>query len=394
MLTTDFAINRQDPHSVWESPGLAAELMYTDLYREPGQSHITAYKKSKLRRANLRRRINAEIATLQQAYGFATPQFRANAPLPLHAEELVDREVQQQRTERLAFVQALLDAGLTVPMPEWLAVINYIWQEAGLSGQTRRTMNPEGRGQDSAQDITTGNLPIYCTVGDFKLDIRTLMAGQRSGYDLDVSQVGQLTRRMNEDFEEAHINGAIDANGSLVDFGGGRKARGLLTAPGAQNYQYAAAAAGTNPRNWDNPSKTGYEIVDGDILNMVAKAIAMKAYGPYGLVLNTTYANTLNRRYDVSYGDQTILQHIRTLEFGGKPITIITADRMPADRVALFQMTKDVVAAVVGQPPTAIMWPSGSGMSFSTLLVGCMVPLFRTDYAGNGGVVLGDVNAH
>jgi hypothetical protein len=68
---------------------------------------------------------------------------------------------------------------------------------------------------------------------------------------------------------------------------------------------------------------------------------------------------------------------------------VSSADMMPANKVVLVQMTKDVVDIVVGQPPTAIPWTSLNGFTIYNLIMAIMIPRVRADFSGNSGICVG-----
>lgn len=376
--------------------GLTSALYMADFYRQEHESHIDAYLRgpfSPRNKANPQRSMIEQYVAHQAAIS-GTPQFRAHAPLPIHAEEMVDREILEVGLERLTVVQEFMARGLTTPIPNWLAIMSYLFPSGSKFGEVRRQMNPEGRGSTGLQDITYSGLPLYATVGNFSLGLRFLLEAQRAGMPLDVSYAGQLVRRMNESFEDAAIKGVTDDGVNLLSFDG-KTVPGLLNAPSAQNYQYLAGAGTGTPRPWDNPAKTGFEIIDGDVLAMVKLLQSKNQFGPYTLFLNTSYGLQLNRPYNSPYASDTILGRLGKLQTGSfTGIKVVVADRLPADRIALVQMTPSTGKMLIGQQPTSVSWASDSGFSTEWLIVGCIVPQFRADYDGQSGICLGDIVTH
>lgn len=379
--------------------GLTAHLLAADRYRLPDESHIDAYLSSPFspwaqgepRRSQIEQ-YAAQRASEAAAVG--TPQFRAHAPMPLHAEELIDREIGQVRLERLSIVAKFITAGLTYPLPNWLAIMNLITQQASKSGAVRRVMNPEGRGYNSMQDLTYTGLPIFATVGDFNLGLRDLLESQRAGMPLDVANAAQIVRRMNESFEDTAIFGFADEAGNPLSIDG-KVVPGLLNAPGVNYYQYLAGAGTGNPRAWDDPLKTGFEIIDGDLQAMISVLQSKRAYGPYCLFVPTTYGNAINRPYNPPYASASIAQRLAEYKTGAfTGIEVVVADRLPANRVVLMDMHKETARMIIGQQPTAVSWTSESGFSYNSLIVGCMVPQYRTDYDGQSGILVGDIITH
>jgi hypothetical protein len=58
-------------------------------------------------------------------------------------------------------------------------------------------------------------------------------------------------------------------------------------------------------------------------------------------------------------------------------------------KVALVQMTSDVIDMVVGQYPTVIPWTSLDGFTIHNLVMAILIPRVRSDYNGDSGIVIG-----
>jgi len=304
-------------------------------------------------------------------------ELRTLAPLPKDAQELIDRAVVRVGLDRLIIVQDLMAEGLTYSLPDPLSVMELYWERADEIGDARRVMLPHARGEDQLAEFDGQRIPIYATIDDFTLNIRTLRASERAGAPLDTFQVEQATRRVNESIEDAAINGA----GLAV---GGNSAPGLLDAPNKGTSIYTGGEA------WDASGHTGEEIL-GDVLAMVDVAQAAKKYGPYNLYIPTEYGNKLNADFKANSA-LTIRQRLEELEVGGRNLRIRVADLLPDDRTALVQMTSDVIDVIVGQEPTVISWESGDGFVRYFIVMAFVVPRVRDDYDGNSGIVIGYIS--
>jgi hypothetical protein len=251
-------------------------------------------------------------------------------------------------------------------------VLEIYWERINQSGRAQRSMLPNTRGENQHLDRSGRRLPVYCTWDDFSYNARILAAAARSGQSLDTEAAAQSVRNVNEAIEDAGINGA----GLTVN---GNDTPGLLTSPNAATY----------PINELWTLHTGPEII-ADIQGMVAELEANKRYGPYNLYIPRASYNFLNGDYTTSTSTvTTIRQRIAMLEYGGREIRIRPVDYMPATKVALVQMTKDVVDVLVGQEPSTIRWQSQDGMNLSFLTIACIVPRVRDDYDGNSGICIG-----
>lgn len=301
-------------------------------------------------------------------------EFRAAAPLPVDAQRMIDNAVVRVGRQRLVIVDDLLSAGLTFSLPNWLAVPTLYNEAIGEAGHAQRTMVPKARGERQIMDRTGVTIPIYATWDDFSFDIRSLLAAERVGSPLDTTHAEQAVRNVNEAFEDSVING-IDFNVA------GNTVLGLIDS--TNTFAYASGEA------WDVAGHTGEEIL-ADVLSAIDVAVADGFYGPYNLYVPTTYGSKLNQDYK-SATSGTIRERLEQIEAGGRGLNIRVADKMPANRVALVQMTSDVIDLVVGQTPTMVSWEDGPGWERFFVALGCIVPRIKVNSAGNYGVVIGNL---
>lgn len=303
--------------------------------------------------------------------------YRALAPLPLHSEEMIDRIPVKVGRERLALFAAVLNAGLTIPIPNWLGRSELYWEETSDEGSAQESMNPSTRGESAMPDRKGARIPIFCTTSRFGFSIREMTMAQLNGAPLDVTEAENCMRRMNERFEETLINGSVvKSNGLTVP--------GILNAPNASSLAYGSNLA------WDDPTKTGPAIKE-DVLGMVDLLQAQRMYGPYELWLNTKYNNrAMNRDYHPTYSTDSVRQALEMMDNGaGGKLKVNVADRIPVNRTIMLQMTSNVLDIGVGQEPAMISWQDGPKFDFNYLILGCMIPRVKTTYTGQSGIVIG-----
>lgn len=301
---------------------------------------------------------------------------RALSPLSERAQVVVDRAVVEVGLQRLSFVADLLAEGLTYNLPDPLSVTQLEWERVNQIGGAQRTMTPSARGERQMPKRDFERIPIYLTTDDFSLDIRTLRMSERVGQPLDTTLVGQATRRVNEALEDAAINGTTTPDGQNFTVAG-YGAPGLLNAPNANTHTIAV--------NWN--TATG-EQIRADVMTMIGKAQTDLKFGPYNLYVPTAVANAMTADFKAN-GNDSIGQRLESITVGGRPLRIRATDMMPATKVALVQMTSDVVDIVDGQRPTVIPWISPDGFTFYWMVMAIMVQRVRDDYNGGSGIVIG-----
>jgi len=303
--------------------------------------------------------------------------FRALAPLQDKAQVLIDKAVVEVGLQRLTLVADLLARGLTYNLTDPLSVAQLEWNSSNKVGAAQRTMSPSSRGENKMPIVTPNRLPIYLTTDKFEIDIRTLKMSQRIGTPLDTSLVKSCTRSVNEAIEDAAINGATTLDGQALTVAG-YSAPGILNAPNANTQALTTAAWSTAP--------VGSTVFDETML-MIAKEQGDKKFGPYVMYVPTNVGNALDKDYNSGSSNPITIRQ-RLLQINNLT-DIHVADLMPTNRVALIQMTSDVIDVVVGQYPTVIPWTSLDGFMIHNLVMAIMIPRVRSDYDGNSGICIG-----
>lgn len=313
-------------------------------------------------------------------------EFRVLAPLIDKAQVQIDRAVVEVGLQRLTLVADLIAAGLTYNLADPLSVAQLEWYTNTRVGAAQRTMSPSARGENKLPVVAPNRLPVYLTTDNFQIDIRTLKMSQRVGTPLDTSLIKQCTRSVNEAIEDAAINGASTLDGQALTVGG-YTAPGILNAPGVETQNLTAAAWTTAPVG---------STVFSETQAMIKKLQDNKKFGPYGLYVGTQIGNALDSDYNsLSASPTTIRQRLLQIE-GLQRIRV--ADLMPngngatpsiGNKVALVQLTSDVIDIVMGQPPTVIPWTSLDGFMIYNLVMAIMIPRVRMDADGNSGICVG-----
>lgn len=304
--------------------------------------------------------------------------FRALAPLPFNSQVQIDTAVVGVGLDRLTLMADVMAAGLTYNLPDPLSFTQLQWNKSNKVGNARRVMSPETRGENFLPDLLAQNLPIYLTISQFELGIRELKMSQRVGLPLDTSNVESGTRSVNENMEDAFINGATTLDGQAMAVAG-YSAPGIVNATNAETQSLTAAS-------WDSTPVAA--TILSETQAMMAKLRANKKFGPYRLYVNTEVGANLDNDYTTAAPQNTIKERLLKME-GLQAIR--TADLMPATKVVLVQMTKDVLDVVVGQRPTVIPWTSVSGFTFYNMIMAIMVPRVKQDYNGKTGICVGTI---
>lgn len=290
---------------------------------------------------------------------------RALSPFEENAQKFIDQAVVRVGTNRLIVAKDIM-ARSPFPLANALSIPEVQWEQISKSGGAQRTMNPKARGENQLQDRRPKRIPIYLTTDDFSIGIRSFLMSQRIGTPIDVSQVEQATRRVNEGVEDATLNGAVQVDGYTTP--------GLMNAPNVNTVTLTVTWA----------TATGAQIFT-DVEAMITKLQGDLKFGPYGLYVGTAYGNALDADFKLN-GDLTIRERLLQIP---SLVSIQTADQIAANTVILFQLTSDVADMIMGMPPTIFPWKSADGFTLYWMVMAIQVPRIRDDYDGNSGIVIG-----
>jgi hypothetical protein len=307
----------------------------------------------------------------QSPKDYRVAQYRAGAALPLHAQELFDTKVKEVGLKRRGVVAALRK-GDTFSIPNWIAVLELVWQKISRSGSARMVMLPSSRGTNALPDFGTDRMPLLCTISDFNFHERLLAASQRSGQPLDTRMISQETTNVFESLENQAIYGAPSGAGTL-------SAPGLLNANNVNTHEILVA--------WTDPAVTGLMIYN-DVQAMIAIEEANRRFGKYRIGVNTSYNRALDADYKNASSSltMTIRQRLMTIE-GVEEIFV--ADFLPANVIVMWCIDPNVVDYVVGSDPTHISWGGQDPWTSNHAVIACGLVRPLTDYELRSGVVVG-----
>lgn len=295
-------------------------------------------------------------------------QVTANAALLRDEWIEIDKVVQKISRERLVGAGDLLSKGLTYNLTNPMGKTVFEYQDMDDPGQAQLSMDGATQGQGDRPNFLTKYLPIPIIHSDFTIGQRALEASRNSGDALDTTIVEAHTRRVVEKLEDMLFTDTTYA------FGGG-------TIYSYLNFTSKNSVAIT--ANWDASGKTGAQILT-NVLAMITASITAKHFGPWVLYVPTAYQTKLSEDYATGY-PKSIMQRLMEIE-GLTAIRV--ADRLPANKVLLIQMTSDTVRLINGFSPKVVQWSSQGGMIHHFKVMAIQVPQMRADQNGNSGITL------
>jgi uncharacterized linocin/CFP29 family protein len=302
-------------------------------------------------------------------------KMRNLAPLWKNTQELIDRAVVRVGREGLVILDDRR-AQFSVPLPEWLGVLELTSHKTGESRKANIGMVPGSKPDAGGiQNKIPYTLPIPMIWDTFSFNVRELEAARRVGRPLDTDEVEQAVRNVNFAAEDWIIHGqTFNVTGNSLP--------GLLDTNLTQAYETNLA--------WDASTKTGAGVLT-DVLAMRAVAAAVKRYGPYTLYVNTSYGASLQKPFD-STGITSISRqnYLENLVFGDRKLRVRTADLLPTNRTLLVQDTSNACDVIVGQEVTAINPAPQYEFHMDWLVYAVIVPRVKSDINGDYLVVAGN----
>lgn len=302
---------------------------------------------------------------------------RNMSPYPLDAHIYFDNLIVEVGMQRLNLVKFLIDKGLTLSFPEYLAHTTRHWHKIDRAGNANQGMFPGDEGENFRHDLEGQELPLPIRYFTVQFNWRELLIAQNSGYRMDDTHIRSGVRKLNELNEQNHLTGS---NFKV----GGHSLYGILNEPNVNNFNFTGGVS------WTNASKTGPDILK-DVQAGHQVLLDNYQYGRRILAVPVDYSTKLGEDYYVDSRTLTISERLLKLDYLDE---IVTLDFLPADTVVLM-VPEDTTVQVLtaGQGPVAIPYGiAGDGnvqIVSKWLVMDASVPWVKSDIEGNSGIAIG-----
>jgi len=309
------------------------------------------------------------VAEKLLANNFDVNALRTNDTLMYDEWKDLDQVVIKAAQERLVAVQQVIGRGLTYNIPDGLGKTVLSWQDSSDIEGASVSMDALSRGQRDRPEYDISYMPLPVIHKDFSFGIREIAASRNGGMPLDTTMAELSARKVSEMIEQIFFQGY-----SAYTFGGGT-IRGLVDFPDVNSGSLAAA--------WDESAASGTTMVN-DLITMKQALIDDKHYGPYGVWIPTEYETALDNDYVSGY-PKTIrerLNQVANIDF------IQVADKMTGAKVAMVQLTADVIRMVIGLNITVVEWESEGGLKKNFKVMAIMLPQPRSNQADQSGIAI------
>lgn len=299
---------------------------------------------------------------------YGVTQIQTNATLRRDEWKALDAAILPVARERLQGIQDLRSRGLVYNLANAMGTTVLEYHTVNDSMAASISMDGVSRGPGDRPTFGTGYLPLPIVHVDYEINARVLAASRSLGNPLDTTAVEHATRRVSEKLEDMLFTDTSYA------FGGGT-IYSYINAPNRNTVTFS--------KEWDDPTKTGAEIV-ADVLVMKQASIDVKHYGPWVLYVPTSYETTLDSDYDATTPGTTVRERILKIE-GIDSVKVI--DRLPADNVLLVEMNTSTVRLIYGMGIQNVEWSTEGKMVNKFKVMTIQVPQIRADSEGNCGIV-------
>lgn len=310
---------------------------------------------------------HGSVAQKLLANGLDVRALRTNDVLLYDEWKEIDKAVLTAYQQRLVGVADLQARGLVYDVPGGLGKTVLGYQDASDTADAEINMDGETRGRRDRPEFDISYLPLPLIHKDFSFSIREIEASRNGNMPLDTTMAALAGRKVAEMVEQILFQGA-----STYTFGGGT-IYGYEDEPNRASGSLTAA--------WDDSAGTGAVILS-DVLAMKDALIANRCYGPYMLYIPTQYEIAVDEDFKAN-SDKTIRQ--RLLEVNNI-LGVKVADKCSATKVALVQMTPDVIRLVNALNVTTVQWDTEGGMKVNFKVMAIQIPQTRHDQSGRCGI--------
>lgn len=286
---------------------------------------------------------------------------------------MFDKKVVEISRAGFTMVSDFIGNGMRYEIPDALGVMSIQWDRIGEMGAAQWGMMPDTVIQRHRLEFNTDYMPVPLIHHGFNLNIRHLMASQRQGLPLDTAHVAESTRLVVDGIENMFVNGSFTAGA------------GSGTMYGVLAYPYRIT--GSLTASWITATP---DQIFADANAIIAALEAKNQYGPYGMYVPPTYAQALRKDYTRVLtggqgvgGNKTVLQRLMDIE-GLKYIK--THRFIPADTVAVIQLTPETVDVLDGIQPKLIEWQTSGGMQTNYQVIAIMLPRPKRDALDQNGI--------
>lgn len=304
-------------------------------------------------------------AAMERGDPLSSATLKANSTLREEEWEFLEDALVEEGQLRLQGIQDLINANLTVPIPNALGKTEFSFEDVTDMSSAEESLSGIARSVLDRQEFNKRTVPLPIVHKDFNLFRRQLEASRERGETLDTTGIRNATRRVIELMESILFTGG----GTY----GGNRVHGYTT-HGSRN------TGSFSNGHWDDGA-SGSDIL-ADVRTMKAGLQSDRYYGPYALYIPSNFDSILDAEYSSNY-PRTIRNRLEAVD--GLSV-IRTVDQLTADNVVMVQLTSDVIELADGMAPDAVQWDLSGGFQINFKVWAIQIPIIKRTAAGRSGI--------
>lgn len=282
--------------------------------------------------------------------------------------QAIEREVIAASQYPLRVVNDIKAAGLSVNVgPD---VLSSTWYTQGDMTAAQTNMLGRSMSDRDIPEVRPAGAPIPMTYKDLSFSTRGIGASRRIGQGIDLTMVSLGSRVVAERLEDLLING----DSSIVF--NGQTLYGILTEPNVTT-DTATNFGGGDWGTPGNPEKT--------IAGMINSLNAENFRGPFTVYVSETQYNQAAHTYHTDGSAQTALQRIQSWD-SIRSILPLPATSLADGKIAMIQMSRDVIEWAEGAAIQVREWQSGNGMEVFFRIMAIGGPRVKARQNGESGI--------
>ena len=285
----------------------------------------------------------------------------------------IDTRLREIAASRQVGIAKLKELGLVYNLANPFASQSLEYIKTSDMHDASVNMNFKVTNETDKQAVKTANIPIPVISWRWGFDIRELQMSRLYNRPLDLQGAKVGARKIGEKLESMMFG----ANATILD---DKKIDSIIS--------FADSNKIATLHNWNATGTTTTDILD-DVIALKKKSIEDKHFGKWILFVAQNYEARLDDDYGVDATTKAYIPLMDRIKKINGILDVIVSDFLPADTVALVQMTNDTIELINGMELTTVQLMNAGGLNFEMLSFVMQTPAVKSDYDGNCGIVIG-----
>ena len=285
----------------------------------------------------------------------------------------IDTRLREIAASRQVGIAKLKELGLVYNLANPFASQSLEYIKTSDMHDASVNMNFKVTNETDKQAVKTANIPIPVISWKWGFDIRELQMSRLYNRPLDLQGAKVGARKIGEKLESMMFG----ANATILD---DKKIDSIIS--------FADSNKIATLHNWNATGTSTADILD-DVIALKKKSIEDKHFGKWILFVAQNYEARLDDDYGVDSTTKAYIPLMDRIKKINGILDVIVSDFLPADTVALVQMTNDTIELINGMELTTVQLMNAGGLNFEMLSFVMQTPAVKSDYDGNCGIVIG-----